>query len=242
MRRQSLKRLAQIVAVSLPALFVSASWGYEAGDVANGGKITGMVKFAGEAPAMPKIETTKDTAVCGKTEKFDETLAVGEGNGLKNVVVSITNIEKGKAQAAEGGTLDQKECIYAPRVVLSPAGSELNILNNDGILHNIHTYSEANPSINKAQPKFRKKMKQKFDKPETVRLECDAHGWMKGWLVVTDHPYYAVTDGSGAFELGDVPAGLYTLKFWHETLGEATQDVTVAAGADASVSVEMAQK
>jgi plastocyanin len=218
------------------------SWGYEAGDVANGGKITGTVKFVGEAPAMPKIEATKDAAVCGKTEKFDEALAVGEGNGLKNVVVSITNIEKGKAQASEGGVLDQKDCLYQPRVVLSPAGAELKILNSDGILHNIHTYSEANPSMNKAQPKFRKEMKQKFEKPETVRLECDAHGWMKGWLVVTDHPYYAVTDASGAFELVDVPPGSYTLKFWHETLGETTQDVTVEPGGVVSVSVEMAQK
>ena len=85
-------------------------------------------------------------------------------------------------------------------------------------------------------------MKQKFEKPETIRMECDTHSWMKGWLIVTDHPYYAVTDASGAFELADVPAGSYTLKFWHETLGEATQDVTVEAGGDVSVSVEMAQK
>lgn len=241
MCRQSLKRLA-VVALSVPALMVSTVWAYEGGDVANGGKITGTVTFAGEAPAMEKIEATKDAEVCAKTEKFEESLVVGDSNGLKNVVVSITNIEKGKARASEGGTLDQKECVYTPRVVLSPAGADLTILNSDGILHNIHTYSEANPSINKAQPKFRKKMTQKFEKPETVRLECDAHSWMKGWLVVTDHPYYAVTDASGVFELSDVPAGSYTLKFWHETLGETTQDVTVEAGGEASVAVEMAQK
>ena len=241
MCRQSLKRF-MVVALGVSAMLVSPLEAYEGGDVANGGKIAGTVKFSGEAPAMAKIEATKDAEVCAKTEKFDESLVVGEGNGLKNVVVSIANIEKGKAQAGEGGTLDQKECIYRPRVVLSPAGADLNILNSDGILHNIHTYSEANPSINKAQPKFRKKMTEKFEKPETVRVECDAHGWMKGWLVVTDHPYYAVTDASGAFELTDVPAGSYTLKFWHETLGETTQDVTVEAGGAAAVAVEMAQK
>ena len=230
-----------VAALSIPMLTLSSAWAYESGDVSNGGTIAGTVKFVGEAPAMAKIETTKDVDVCGKTEKFDEALVVGDGNGVKNVVVSIANIEKGKAQAAEGGTLDQKECIYTPRVVLSPAGADLNILNNDGILHNIHTYSEANPSINKAQPKFRKKMTQNFAQSETIRVECDAHSWMKGWLVVTDHPYYAVTDASGAFELADVPAGSYTLRIWHETLGELTQDVTVEAGGAASVAVEMAQ-
>ena len=231
-----------VAALSIPVLTLSSAWGYEGGAVSNGGTIAGTVKFVGEAPALAKIETTKDVDVCGKTEKFDEVLVVGEGNGIKNVVVSIANIEKGKAPAVEGGTLDQKECIYTPRVVLSPAGMDLNILNNDGILHNIHTYSEANPSINKAQPKFRKKMTQKFEQPETIRVECDAHGWMKGWLVVTDHPYYAVTDASGAFELADVPAGSYTLRIWHETLGEMTQDITLEAGGSASVALEMAQK
>ena len=231
-----------VAALSIPVLTLSSVWGYEGGAVSDGGTIAGAVKFAGEAPAMTQIEVTKDTAVCGKTEKFDEALVVGEGNGIKNVVVSIANIEKGKAQAAEGGTLDQKECVYTPRVVLSPAGADLNILNNDGILHNIHTYSEANSPINKAQPKFRKKMTQKFEQPETVRVECDAHGWMKGWLVVTAHPYYTVTDASGAFELADVPAGSYTLRFWHETLGEMTQAVTVEAGGAVSVALEMAQK
>ncbi len=230
-----------VAALSIPMLTLSSAWAYESGDVSNGGTIAGTVKFVGEAPALAQIEVTKDTAVCGQTEKFDEALVVGDENGVKNVVVSIANIEKGKAQAAEGGTLDQKECIYTPRVVLSPAGADLNILNNDGILHNIHTYSEANPSINKAQPKFRKKMTQNFAQSETIRVECDAHSWMKGWLVVTDHPYYAVTDASGAFELADVPAGSYTLRIWHETLGELTQDVTVEAGGAASVAVEMAQ-
>ncbi len=236
------KHLVALAVLSMPVVGLSHAWGYEGGAVSNGGTIRGTVKFVGEAPAMARIEATKDVEVCGKTEKFDEALVVGEGNGLKNVVVSITNIEKGKAQSAEGGTLDQKECVYRPRVVLSPAGSDLNILNNDGILHNIHTYSEANPPINKAQPKFRKKMAQKFEQPETVRVECDAHGWMKGWLVVTDHPYYAVTDASGAFELTAVPAGSYSLKFWHETLGELSQEVMVEAAGAASVTVEMAQQ
>jgi len=141
-----------------------------------------------------------------------------------------------------GATLDQKDCRYAPHVVISPAGTELNIVNSDGILHNIHTYSTKNPAFNKAQPKFKKEMKENFAQPETVKLTCDAHGWMSGWLIVMDNPYYVVTDENGAFKITDVPPGDYELKFWHETLGEATQKVSVKPKEEAKVSLEMAKK
>ncbi len=239
MRIMSVKTLvALVVGVSLP--LTSMAWSYDAGAVSGGGSISGTVKFAGTVPEPKPIEVTKDAAVCAKTPKFEESLVVGEGNGLKNVVVSITNISSGKEFGA-AMVLDQKECLYTPHITLTQVGAELAILNNDGILHNIHSYSEANPAFNQAQPKFRKKLKKKFEQPEIVRVECDAHGWMKGWIVVMEHPYYAISDGSGAFTLTDVPAGEYEVKFWHETLGEAMQNVTVEADGEASVSVEMSQ-
>ena len=230
--------VALVVGASLP--LAAVAWSYDAGAVSGGGSISGTVKFAGTAPQPKPIEVTKDADVCAKTPKFDESLVVGEGNGLKNVVVSITSISSGK-EFGDAMALDQKECLYTPHITLTQVGADLEILNNDGILHNIHSYSEANPAFNQAQPKFRKKLKKKFEEPEVVRVECDAHGWMKGWIVVMEHPYYAVSDGSGAFTLTDVPAGEYEVKFWHETLGEAMQNVTVEAGGEVSVSVEMSQ-
>ena len=239
MRSMNVKTfIALVVGVSLPV--ASIAFGYSAGAVSNGGSISGTITFAGDAPAPTPIEATKDAKVCGKTQKFEESLVVGDNKGVKNVVVSITGIESGKDFDA-GDKLDQKECVYTPHIVLTPAGENLEILNNDGILHNIHTYSEANPAFNQAQPKFKKKLKKKFDKPEYVKVTCDAHNWMTGWIVVMDHPYYAVTDASGNFSMSDVPAGEYEVKIWHETLGETTQKVTVEAGGDASVSAELSQ-
>ena len=242
MRMMSVKTLVALVAlrvgVGLP--LTSVAWSYDAGAVSNGGSISGTVKFVGTAPEPKAIEVTKDAAVCAKTPKFEESLIVGEADGLKNVVVSITSISSGK-EFGDAMVLDQRECLYTPHITLTQVGAGLEILNNDGILHNIHTYSEANPAFNQAQPKFRKKLKKKFGQPEVVRVECDAHGWMKGWIVVMEHPYYSVSDGSGVFTLTDVPAGEYELKFWHETLGEAMQKVTVEADGEASVSVEMSQ-
>ena len=230
--------MALVVGASLS--LASVALGYDAGAVSNGGSISGTITFAGAAPEIKPVEVTKDTKVCAQTQKYDESLVVGENKGIKNAVVSISNISNGK-DFGEAMVLDQKECVYTPHIVLTPAGSELEILNNDGILHNIHTYSEANPAFNQAQPKFKKKLKKKFDQPEVVRVECDAHGWMKGWIVVMDHPYYAVTDGEGKFSLSDVPAGEYEVKIWHETLGETMQKVTVEAGGDASLAVELSQ-
>ncbi len=239
MRIMNSKTVMALVAGASLSL-ASVALGYDAGAVSNGGSISGTITFAGDAPEIKPVEVTKDTKVCAQTQKYDESLVVGENKGIKNAVVSISNISNGK-DFGEAMVLDQKECVYTPHIVLTPAGSELEILNNDGILHNIHTYSEANPAFNQAQPKFKKKLKKKFDQPEVVRVECDAHGWMKGWIVVMDHPYYAVTDGEGKFSLSDVPAGEYEVKIWHETLGESMQKVTVEAGGDASLAVELSQ-
>ncbi len=228
------------LAVGASLSLASVALGYDAGAVSNGGSISGTITFIGDAPEVKPVEVTKDTKVCAQTQKYDESLVVGENKGIKNAVVSISNISNGK-DFGEAMVLDQKECVYTPHIVLTPTGSELEILNNDGILHNIHTYSEANPAFNQAQPKFKKKLKKKFDQPEVVRVECDAHGWMKGWIVVMEHPYYAVTDGEGKFSLSDVPAGEYEVKIWHETLGETMQKVTVEAGGDASLAVELSQ-
>ncbi len=237
MRSMRTKRvMAFAVGVSLAA--ASTALGYEAGEVSVGGSISGTITFAGDAPAPKPIEVTKDVKVCAKTPKYDESLVVGENKGLKNVVVSLSNIARGKA-FSKSMPLDQKECVYTPHIVLTPAGSDLEILNNDGILHNIHTYSEANPAFNQAQPKFKKRLKKRFDYPEYVKVTCDAHNWMTGWIVVMDHPYYAVTDGEGHFSLSEVPSGEYEVKVWHETLGEATEKVSVEADSDVNFTIEL---
>jgi hypothetical protein len=124
--------------------------------------------------------------------------------------------------------------------VLLPAGATLVARNSDGIMHNLHTLSKANPAINKAQPGFKKTMPISTLKvPETIKVQCDMHSWMRAWIVVTDTPYTVVTDTAGQFRLTDVPAGTYTLKFWHETLGEMSREVTVKDGETATVEVVM---
>jgi plastocyanin len=231
--------IASLVALTWSSMPVSA---YDGAPVSGGGSVAGTVKFKGTAPAPKQLEATKDTQVCGQHKIMDESLVVSSGGGLANAVVTITGITKGKPMEKVSPVFDQVGCQYVPHVIAFPAGSEVQIQNSDGILHNIHTYSTANPSINRAQPKFKKVLKETFAKPEVIKVTCDAHNWMHGWFVVTDNPYYAVTDAKGAFKLTDVPAGTYDVKVWHETLGESTQKVTVAGGAEAKADFELAAK
>jgi plastocyanin len=202
------------------------------------GSVSGRITFAGDPPAKKKLDITKDKEVCGTVEHFDDSLVVGPDKGVKNAVVTVVGAKGGKF-ASQKVELDQKGCQYVPRVVVVPTTGELNILNSDGILHNIHTYSTANAAINKAQPKFKKVMTEKFSKPEIIKAACDAHAWMAGWIVVTDHPFVAVTDAKGSFTIKDVPPGNYKVEIWHETLGKQVKEVSVKAKEDAKLTVEL---
>lgn len=219
---------------------VALSLSVGAAAFAAGGTISGTVKYDGAPPAKKSVEVTKDKDVCGLHPHFEEELIVDPSGGIANAVVIVKGA-KGDAKPTEV-TFDQKGCDYVPHVLAFPAGSTVKITNSDGILHNIHTYSTANPSFNMAQPKFKKVISQKVEKPETIKVTCDAHGWMRGWWVATDTPYFAVTDDKGNFTIKDVPAGNYTVEVWQEKLGTADQKVDVKDGASASANFSLKPK
>lgn len=231
MMRKAFGTLVAFTLVAGTALFVGrpAPVGAQ-----GGGTIEVTVTYAG-TPVVEKLKINKDTAKCG-TEAVIEKVAVGANKGLANAVVSVAGA-KG-APTAKKASVDQHGCKFVPHVVAMTPG-ELEIKNSDDILHNIHTYSTANPSINKAQPKFKKTMTEKFEKPEIIKLTCDVHSWMLGWIAVMPHPFFGVTDGNGAAKIENVPAGKVTVEVWHETLGKATKDVEVKAGQVAKVSIEL---
>ena len=200
-----------------------------------GGTVEVEVKYNG-APVVEKIKVNKDTEKCG-TEATIEKVVVGGNKGLAHAVASVPGAKGGKAVK---GVIDQKGCKFQPHVAVMSPG-ELEIKNSDDILHNIHTYSTANPAINKAQPKFKKTMTEKFEKPEMIKVTCDVHSWMLGWIAVTPGPA-AVTDNNGVAKIENVPAGKQKVEVWHETLGKQEKDVDVKAGQTTKVSFEMKGK
>src|SRR5438093_329221 len=167
----------------------------------------------------------------------------GPGGGIANVVVTVKATKGKKLEVpATNPVFDQKTCEFHPHVLVFPAGSTIDVINSDGILHNIHTTSTVNPSQNQAQPKFKPMIQIKIEKPETIAIKCDVHGWMSGYWVATETPYVAVTDASGTFKIADLPPGDYDVELWQEKLGKATQKASIKAKEETKVAWKMAAK
>jgi len=233
------------LAVVATASLAGRAAAYEAIAVTDGGTLSGTVTYDGTPPAAAKIEVTKDPEVCGKEskEKVNPVLLVGAGGGIANVVVTVKAAKGKKLEVpATNPVFDQKTCEFHPHVLVFPAGSTVDVINSDGILHNIHTTSTVNPSQNQAQPKFKPKIQLKVEKPETIAIKCDVHGWMSGYWVATETPYVAVTDASGTFKIADLPPGDYDVELWQEKLGKATQKASVKAKEETKVAWKMAGK
>lgn len=200
--------------------------------------IRGTVVVSGAVPAPKKVEVTIDQYVCG-SDKDAGDLLVSPRKELKNAVIWLENPPPDAAAPSSSAKveIDQNGCVFVPRVVIVPAGGTVDFLNSDRLLHNIHATPKLNVSFNRTQPKDRT-IPVTFAKPEIVRINCDLHSWMVGWVVVAAHPYYAITGADGQFAFENLPAGNYKLHTWHERLGTVQTNVTVGAQ-PARVTVEM---
>ncbi|HSF06500.1 MAG TPA: carboxypeptidase regulatory-like domain-containing protein [Methylomirabilota bacterium] len=206
---------------------------------APGGEIQGRVLLTEQAPPAKKVPVTIDQYVCGK-EKDAGDLVVSAAREIRNAVVWLRNPPSGapSAAAVRPVQMDQKECEFIPRVVLVPTGGTVEFLNSDRLLHNLHGAPKENNPFNRTQPRGRT-IPITFAKPEIIRIDCDLHSWMRGWVIVTDHPFYAATDAQGRFTFGDVPPGQYTLQVWHERLGQLTSTVNVTGEGPTPVTIEL---
>jgi len=201
----------------------------DTGTGAGRGSVSGTVTYAGELPPHKAIKVTQDVAVCGKHAIFDEGLVVGKKRGLANAVVAIEGVA-GAAAGKKDLLLDQRECVFKPHVQATTRGSKLVVRNSDPILNTPHAYMGRRTLFNVAQPFQDMKYSYKLKKAGVIRMKCDVHDWESAYILVFDHPFFAVTGADGSFRIPDVPAGSYTARVWHEKLGEKTATVTVGSG------------
>ena len=137
---------------------------------------------------------------------------------------------------SEAVAINQRNCVYVPRVVGARVGQTLRVINSDTLLHNVHSITSKGNEFNETQPHsdmvFNYQLK---SAEEMLRLKCDVHSWMAAYVAVMTHPYFAVSNPEGVFKIANVPAGRYTVKAWHERYGWIMQTVEVKAGATATV-------
>jgi Polysaccharide lyase family 4, domain II len=197
-----------------------AQSGYTVIPVTDGGTIAGTVKWSGPEPTGLDVPVNKDSEVCDPEshKKIDlERMVIGPDGGVANTIVYLKNISRGKAMTlpAPRRSLDQKHCRYEPHILLVSQNSQLAIKSSDAVLHTVHMDGAA--SFNLPFPFTDRVITRTMDTPGLVNLRCNGgHVWMNAEMMVVPHPYYAVTDRDGNFELTDVPPGDYEVVAWHE--------------------------
>lgn len=208
------------------------------------GTITGEVRFVDSLPKLVPIKITKDQDYCGETLP-NETYLVEAAGGLKNVVVFLESASNGKAaDPQKDNFLYNDGCRYAPRVLAFQKGERLRVRSHDPKLHIPHGYLGERTVFNLSLP-FKNTTIDATAKIRTagiMKVVCDTHAWMIGFVHVFDHPFFAVTNEQGAFSIPDLPPGSYVLKAWHEDGGIRTQEITVPDSGDVRVVFEFGNK
>ncbi|MBI4590880.1 MAG: hypothetical protein HY725_18810 [Candidatus Rokubacteria bacterium] len=214
---RSLRRCS-VLLLALGILWPEAARSYDVVEVRDGGTITGQVTFSGEIPKLEPLTVPKDADFCGPTVPSEALVVSPKSKGVKNTVVYLEEIAKGKDFRSVRPILDNAKCLMAPHVLGMVKGTDLAIKNSDPLLHNMHAVVDGKAMVfNLALPIQGQTIARRVRKTGMITVTCDSHTHMRAHLLVLDHPYFAITDENGAFALADVPPGKYKLVVWHES-------------------------
>ena len=209
--------------------------------------ITGKVAFTGTKPVMKDIRGQMDAVpMCAKQHEgpiYSEEVIVNGNGTLKNVFVRVKDGLAAKTYTAPATAvgLDQKGCVYTPHVIGLMVGQHLEIANSDSTNHKIHPLPKLNKEWNESQPpQGEKKIKQFLKEEFMVPIKCNEHPWMRVYVGVSSHPFFAVTGEDGTFTIKGLPAGEYTLEAWHERYG--VEEIKVKVGEKESKSADFSFK
>jgi hypothetical protein len=243
-------RSLPIIMTAAFALFAAGHESTHGGSPARDGPVSGpvvvrgTVKFEGTAPRPTRISMSADPD-CAKLHPAgvsSEDFLTGADGGLQNVVVFVSDGlgDRSFDPPKQPEVFEQKGCMYRPHLIAMRTNQELDVINNDKMTHNLHPVPINNREWNKSHlPGMH--IEVTFPREEiAIPVKCNVHPWMKSYISVFKHPYFAVTGKNGSFELGNLPPGTYTIQAWHEKLGTATQKITV--GPDAPKEMEFVFK
>jgi len=206
------------------------------------GKIMGTVIFEGEAPDNKLLVRDSDP-YCAKTPRHADDVVVTKGK-LKDVLVRVKNPPAGASPPSGAVLLDQKQCMYTPRVVAVAPNQRFVVRNSDGTFHNVNGSIRGKLLWNKPQAASEPDLTlAAAAKPgDLIDIVCNVHPWMHAYALVVDHPFVSVTGEDGKFTISGLPPGAYTLEAWHPTLGTRTLQVRIGTGAKATVPARISYK
>jgi plastocyanin len=214
-----------LTAIAVAGVVAFAVTGLEGG-VQTTGTIAGVVTMD-DPPAPGTLAPNIDQTVCGDTLPNEEIVADADGH-VANAVIRVTGVPWSEGPAAS--TLNNIDCRFVPHVQIAKTREQLDITSEDDTLHSTHAYDDRNRTdFNIAMPFSGLNVTRPLRRPGVMRVECDSHKWMRGWIVVSND-IGAVSEADGTFTIEDVPAGTHEVTIWHETLGSQPQTVTVTAG------------
>lgn len=228
----SMRNRAVTISGILMVALVAPGWAQSTGSV------EGFIGFGDNYPPPKKLTVSRDHGVCGASKIDEEFLIDSESHGLANAVIfwqSSSVINTGAGQ--EPVVIAQSACRYEPHVQVAPSGTEiLRVLNNDGILHNVHVFDdEGKTFFNFAQPGFKKQIDKPLPDSKIINIKCDVHDWMNAYIIVLKNAIYTVTDENGRYKLEGLAPGPQKIRIWHEGLGSSSKEVVVEAGQVASL-------
>ena len=210
--------------------------------------VQGRITFAGSPPKAEALPVYRDSKFCGETIPNESLTVEATSHGVAGVVVSLEGVANGKPVALQEDEpelgFENRICRFFPRTSAAAVGSTIGIKNSDPILHNTHIRKEnrfGSTVLNVAQPAGTKMIKKPLRESGFMDIRCDAHPFMRATVLVFEHPYFAVTDATGRFELPRVPPGRYRLHTWHETLGTTERTISVTSEGPLSIDVELRQ-
>jgi hypothetical protein len=221
---------------------VAAGGGTDPAGGTGGVTVAGQVHYVGELPTTEQIPVDRDRAYCGDTMP-NEALKVGqESRAVAVVVISLEGVPTALPSTKEEPLLiENRSYRFLPRVNARHSGTVLIISNADPVMHNTHIRKKTRVGenlMNVVQPP-QGKVEKPIKEPGFLDVRCDAHPFMRATIHVFDHPYFAVTDGMGGFQLHHVPPGRYRLKVWHETLRSMERSLTVSSETPESIMIEV---
>ena len=241
-----------LAVITAPYLFYDLAFG--------GGSVKGKVTFEGELPPAEKFvfESFPNSKFCGKhPDVTDEgrrrvinPIEIGKDKGLKHAIVYLQDLQdKQWMKNFEQTQIDIRLCDFLPLTAVVVNGKNIRVVNHDadsddpkaakGVAHTVRAYEVLNP---RSKPLFsvglpikgselNKPVKMNmWKKGSIIRLTCEQHEWMRGFLLPVQNSFYAVVNHEGAFSIDNIPPGSHILSAWHPKLGKVEQTIEVSEG------------